>query len=130
MGDMRLTPAQYKLFFDGNETHYSDGELIGGHRNALKSHLAPNWPAGEGAKGLLLYEFSTRNHFRQSQKKKVEEAVSNFNSHMEGCIKIRKARSPERSKNIVEVKNNNNNNLESNSTSTSYWRGGGHSSGW
>merc|ERR1711988_323579 len=26
--------------------------------------------------------------------------------------------------------NNNNNNLESNSNSTSYWRGGGHSSGW
>merc|ERR1712187_688777 len=26
--------------------------------------------------------------------------------------------------------NNNNNNLESNSTSNSYWRGGGHSSGW
>ena len=28
------------------------------------------------------------------------------------------------------VNNNNNNNLESNSNSTSYWRGGGHSSGW
>merc|ERR1712193_284963 len=42
--------------------------------------------------------------------------------------------SPQLQKVVFRAVNNNNNNLESNSTSnsnsTSYWRGGGHSSGW
>merc|ERR1719471_431490 len=38
--------------------------------------------------------------------------------------------SPQLQKVVFRAVNNNNNNLESNSNSTSYWRGGGHSSGW
>merc|ERR1711933_183041 len=38
--------------------------------------------------------------------------------------------SPQLQKVVFRAVNNNNNNLDSNSNSTSFWRGGGHSSGW
>ena len=79
MDDMALNVFQYAQFTDDPAVH----ELA---RQAVKSKTK-RWPAGAGVKGEIPYVFA--NPVDSGHKKRIEDAIKDFNNLMSGCLKIR-----------------------------------------
>ena len=79
MDDMYLNVFQYAQFTDDPAVH----ELA---RQAIEPKT-DRWPAGDGVKGVVPYTFA--DPVDSGYKKKIEDAIEDFNNLMSGCLKIR-----------------------------------------
>ena len=79
MDDMYLNVFQYAQFTDDTAVHELARQAI-----ELKTD---RWPAGEGVKGEIPYTFAEP--VDSGHKKRIEDAIEDFNNLMSGCLRIR-----------------------------------------
>ena len=79
MDDMYLNPFQFSRFTDDPAVHALT-------RQAIKPRT-DRWPAGEGVKGEMPYLFAEP--YDSGHKKRIEDAIADFNEMLSGCLRIR-----------------------------------------